>query len=116
MDGLPTVLLESMALGTPCVSTGVTGIPEVVIDGETGLLVPQHAPEKLADACQQLLDDAALRVRLARRARQLIDDEFDVARNTARLRDVFARASVSARPSVVDALEPAIAAEPVEAA
>ncbi len=117
MDGLPTVLLESMALGTPCVSTDVTGIPEVVIDEETGLLVPQHAPEALADACRRLLDDAALRVRLARRARQLIEDEFDVARNTARLRDVFARAALPTHTPVVETLDPSDAvAEPVEAA
>jgi glycosyltransferase involved in cell wall biosynthesis len=41
-DGMPTVLLEAMALGTPCVSTPVTGIPEIVREGETGLLVPQR--------------------------------------------------------------------------
>ena len=109
MDGLPTVLLESMALGTPCISTDVTGIPEVVINDQTGLLIAQHAPERLADACQRLLDDAALRVRLARRARQLIEDQFDVTRSTARLREVFARAAAT-----IDALDPD--AEPLEAA
>ena len=54
-DGLPTVLLEAMALGTPCVSTDVTGIPEVLRDGETGLMVAQHAPHELADALEKLL-------------------------------------------------------------
>ena len=109
MDGLPTVLLESMALGTPCVSTDVTGIPEVVVNDQTGLLIAQRAPEELADACGRLLEDAALRVRLARRARQLIESEFDVTRSTARLREVFARAAAS---TVSDQPEP----EPVEAA
>ncbi|HUE76254.1 MAG TPA: glycosyltransferase, partial [Chloroflexota bacterium] len=47
-DGLPTVLLEAMALGTPCISTDVTGIPEVLRDGETGLLVRQQDPQGLA--------------------------------------------------------------------
>lgn len=111
MDGLPTVLLEAMALGTPCVSTDVTGIPEVVINDQTGLLVGQHAPEKLADACQRLLEDAALRVRLARRARQLIEDQFDVTRSTARLREVFARAAAAGADPNAE-VEP----EPVEAA
>jgi glycosyltransferase involved in cell wall biosynthesis len=111
MDGLPTVLLESMALGTPCISTDVTGIPEVVINDQTGLLVAQHAPEQLADACQRLLDDAALRVRQARQARQLIEDQFDVTGSTARLRDVFARAAADA-----DRTSPAIEPEPVEVA
>jgi colanic acid/amylovoran biosynthesis glycosyltransferase len=54
-DGLPTVLLEAMALGTPTVSTDVTGIPEVLVDGATGLMVPQRDPVALADALQRLL-------------------------------------------------------------
>src|SRR5690606_12661002 len=54
-DGLPTVLLESMALGTPAVSTDVTGIPEILRDGETGLMVPQHDAHALATALERLL-------------------------------------------------------------
>lgn len=77
-DGLPTVLLEAMALGTPCVATPVTGIPEVVHDGRTGLLVGESSPAQLAAALARLLDDAALRTDLASRARSLIEQEFDV--------------------------------------
>ncbi|GAB4426376.1 MAG: glycosyltransferase family 4 protein [Anaerolineae bacterium] len=91
-DGLPTVLLEAMALGTPCVSTDVTGIPEVVRSGETGLLVPQHNPEALAGALANLLDDAALRVRLAANARRLIEEQFDIRHNAAQIRSLFAPA------------------------
>jgi glycosyltransferase involved in cell wall biosynthesis len=88
-DGLPTVLLEAMALGTPCVSTDVTGIPEALRHGLTGLCVPQHNPAALAAALAQLLDDSVLRVRLATEARRLIETEFDVRRNTAQLRQLF---------------------------
>ncbi|RMF61489.1 MAG: colanic acid biosynthesis glycosyltransferase WcaL [Bacteroidetes bacterium] len=88
-DGLPTVLLEAMALGTPCVSTDVTGIPEVIRHDETGLLVPQHRPEALAGALDRLLHDAPLRGRLARAARSLIAEQFDVDANAARLRTLF---------------------------
>jgi glycosyltransferase involved in cell wall biosynthesis len=88
-DGLPNVLFEAMALGTPCVSTDVTGIPEVVRDGETGLLVPQHDPDALATAIVRLLSDSALRVQLAGRARRLIEAEFDARRNAARRRALF---------------------------
>ena len=49
-DGLPTVLLEAMALGTPCVATDVTGMPEAVRHGDTGLIVDQHDPPALAHA------------------------------------------------------------------
>jgi glycosyltransferase involved in cell wall biosynthesis len=123
-DGMPTVLLESAALGTPCVSTDVTGIPEVIRHDHTGLIVPQHSPERLAEACERLLNDAALRVRLAGAARRLVEEEFDVARSTARLRDVFARCArrlqaetVEHGATAVSAIEPLQSfAEPVEAA
>ncbi|TVR58150.1 MAG: colanic acid biosynthesis glycosyltransferase WcaL [Candidatus Competibacteraceae bacterium] len=92
-DGLPTVLLEAMALGVPCVATDVTGIPELVRDGDTGLCVPQRDPQALADALQRLLDDADLRVDLATRARRLIEQDFDIRRNAAQLREWFAVAA-----------------------
>jgi len=95
-DGLPTVLLEAMALGTPCVSTDVTGIPEILRDGETGLMVPQHDPAALADAIERLLGHPTLRVELADRARRLIEEEFDVHRNAALLREVFETAHLGA--------------------
>ncbi len=91
--GLPTVLLEAMALGSPCVSTTVTGIPEVVRDGETGLIAEQNNPASLANAIERLLDDSALGVRLATNARRLIEAEFDIHRNTPVLRAIFAAAS-----------------------
>ena len=96
-DGLPTVLLEAMALGTPCVGTPVTGIPEVVHDGRTGLLVPERDPAALAAALGRLLDDAALRSRLAAAARALVEAEFDVHRQAQRLQALFAAAPATAR-------------------
>jgi hypothetical protein len=94
-DSLPPTVLEAMALGTPCVSTDVTGIPEVVRHGETGLLVPQNDAAALADALQ-LLADAALRVELARHARRRIGD-FDARVNGATLRQLMAERTVRRR-------------------
>ena len=88
-DGLPTVLLESMALGTPCISTDVTGIPEILHHEETGLLVGQEDPIALADAIERLINDAPLRVRLAAQARQLIESQFDIHQNAGRIRGHF---------------------------
>ena len=88
-DGMPTVLLEAMALGTPCVATDVTGIPELVLDGETGLMVPQHDPESLAAALERLLSDTELCIRLAGNARRLIESKFDIVKNTAVLRTYY---------------------------
>jgi colanic acid/amylovoran biosynthesis glycosyltransferase len=77
-DGLPTVLLEAMAAGAPAVSTDVTGIPEVVRDERTGLLVPQHDPIALAGALERLLTDPALATRLSMAARALVERSFDI--------------------------------------
>ena len=88
-DGLPTVLLEAMALGTPCISTPVTGIPEIVRDGETGLLAPERDPATLAAAMQRLLDHPALGLDLAVQARRLMESEFDIHHNAAQLRSMF---------------------------
>jgi colanic acid/amylovoran biosynthesis glycosyltransferase len=85
-DGLPTVLLEALALGTPAVATPVTGIPELIRHERTGLLVPERDPVALAGALSRLIDDAALRVRLATAGRALIEREFDADRSAAALR------------------------------
>jgi colanic acid/amylovoran biosynthesis glycosyltransferase len=87
-DGLPTVLLEAMALGTPCVATPVTGIPEAIEDERTGLLVAERRPAQLAGALARMLDDASLRVCLAGAARARVEERFDADRNAARLRAV----------------------------
>ena len=88
-DGLPTVLLESMALGTPVISTDIVGIPEVVRHDETGLLVPERSPAQLADALQTLLASPATQLRLAQQARALIERDFDITTNTRQLRTLF---------------------------
>ncbi|NBD14822.1 MAG: glycosyltransferase, partial [Cyanobacteria bacterium] len=88
-DGLPTVLLEAMALGTPCVGTDVTGLPELIRHEETGLLVPQQDAAALALALQSLLENPTLRVQLATAARQLMASEFDIEVNAALLRQLF---------------------------
>lgn len=91
-DGLPTVLLEAMALGTPCIGTDVTGIPEALTDDVTGLGVPQHDAAALAAAIRRLLSDGALRVRLAEAARALVERRFSSAANTRRLRALWGAA------------------------
>jgi glycosyltransferase involved in cell wall biosynthesis len=67
----------------------VTGIPEAVQDGQTGLLVPERDPRALAAALERLLTDAALRSRLAGAARDLVERRFDLERNAARMRSLL---------------------------
>jgi hypothetical protein len=61
----------------------------VVRDGDTGLQVPQNDPQALSVALERLLVDADLRVQLARRARLMMEAEFDIRQNTARRRELF---------------------------
>ena len=89
MDGIPVTLMEAMACGCPVVSTRVSGIPELVIDGETGLLLePADAPA-LAKAIARLNGDPDLVVRLSRGGRDWVDREFDGATSARRQLDFF---------------------------
>jgi colanic acid/amylovoran biosynthesis glycosyltransferase len=88
-DGLPTVITESLALGTPCVSTDVTGIPEIIRHQETGILVQQGNANELADKMFQLLSNRELCSSLAKNGRELVEREFDIHKNVARIRELF---------------------------
>lgn len=92
-DGLPTVLVEAMALGVPVVATDVTGIPELVEDGRTGILVPQRSPDALAAAIARLLDDRETARALAEAARRRVEADFDLHANVARLRGLLEEAA-----------------------
>lgn len=76
MEGLPIVLMEAMALGVPVIASRVAGIPELVIDGETGLLVDPANWAALATAIDRLAGDPALATRLAAAARAKVSAEF----------------------------------------
>ena len=89
-DGLPTVILECMALGTPVVATEVAGLPEMIEDGVSGRLVPPRDEAALADALQHLLEAPAThRRRLAEAARRTAEARFDLMHNVARLQALF---------------------------
>ena len=90
-DGIPTVLIEALALEIPVVATRVSGIPELVRDGDTGLLVDPDDPAALAAALARLLADPGLGRRLAAAGRELVVAEFNSRRSAARLLELFAR-------------------------
>jgi len=90
-EGIPVVLMEAMAMEIPCVTTCITGIPELIRDGQDGLLVAPSDDEALAAALARLIDDPALRERLGRAGRRRVMERYDLARNTARLAAVFRR-------------------------
>ena len=94
-EGLPNVLLESMAMSTPVVSTRLAGTPEVVHEGETGLLVEPGDVEALADAIERIWSDRAAYDRMAAAGRALMESHFDKVRQFGRFREHFA--AISAR-------------------
>lgn len=79
------VSLEAMATGIPVITTSVGGIPDIVIDGETGLLIPPRDPDALVAAVERLRSDTALRAKLVRQGRAHVEAHFDAHKNTQRL-------------------------------
>jgi glycosyltransferase involved in cell wall biosynthesis len=79
-EGLPLSILEAMSAGLPVVASRVGGIPELVVDGETGLLVPPGDPASLAAAIERLLEDPGLRDRLGAAGRARLEEFFDLGR------------------------------------
>lgn len=88
-DALPTVVLEAMAVGAPVVSTRVSGIPEMVEDGASGLLVEQRDPGGLAAAVRRVIDDPTLARTFADAAREHVERHFSLTDNVAGLERLF---------------------------
>src|SRR5919198_3346788 len=84
-DGLPTSVLEAMALGVPVVTTALNGLAEAVIEGRTGLAAPERSPPALAAAIRRLLLDPELAARLPREARRHVEANFSLADSATRL-------------------------------
>lgn len=88
-DCLPMVLSEAGAAGLPAITTRVAAIPEIVHDGETGMLVPVGNVAALTDALRQLVASPALRLRQGARAIERVSQTFDAERNTRRLLELL---------------------------
>jgi glycosyltransferase involved in cell wall biosynthesis len=89
-EGVPVVLMEAMASGLPVVSTAVNGIPELVEDGVSGLLVVPGRSDLLAAALRKLADDPALRAELGEAGRARVAESFEVDACAAQLAEHFA--------------------------
>ncbi len=84
-DGLPNVLLEAQSQGVPCIATDVTGIPELIESGTTGLLVPPQQPGELSAAIERLIKDPATRVQLGQAGEARVRADFSMSEGADRL-------------------------------
>jgi colanic acid/amylovoran biosynthesis glycosyltransferase len=91
MDGIPVSLMEAMAMEVATVSTYVSGIPELIEDGQSGLLVQERDAEALADALQRLLEDDELRTRLGKNGRQKVMEDFNIDKSAVQLATLLKR-------------------------
>lgn len=94
-EGLGTSLLDAMAAARACVGTRVGGIPEVIADGATGLLVPPHDPAALARAIVRLLKNAEERARMGEAALSRVREDFSVQRMVRGTLDAYATVAQS---------------------
>ena len=88
-EGVPTVLVEAGASGLPAVASRHAGIPEIVVDGVSGLLYPERDEEGLAAGLARLASDAALRARMGEAARRNVEENYDGRKLAARLEDHY---------------------------
>jgi glycosyltransferase involved in cell wall biosynthesis len=87
-EGMPTVILEALALGKPVIATAVGGIPEIVKDGINGILVPPKSPEPIAKALDRLLSNSGLRRKLGRAAAESVKD-YAWSKTTEKYEEVY---------------------------
>src|SRR5205807_2135455 len=98
-DVFPTVIIEAMAAARPVVSTRLAGIPESVVHGETGLLVPPEDTMALAEALSRLIEDAKLRLHYGRAGRARIEQHFQVEHTVGPLIELLQRTPGAATKS-----------------
>lgn len=84
-EGVPIVLMEAMAMRLPVIATRITGIPELIDHGRSGLLVPPGRPDLVADALEMLARDPELRTRLGEAGREKVVEEFETVRSAEAL-------------------------------
>jgi glycosyltransferase involved in cell wall biosynthesis len=88
-DGLPNVLVEASSQGLVCISTDISGVPELLVDGENGFVVPAECPQALSRALEQAIRDPALRQRLGAAAEKTVRSEFDYHVSIRQLTGLF---------------------------
>jgi colanic acid/amylovoran biosynthesis glycosyltransferase len=89
MEGIPVALMEAMAVGLPVIASEISGIPELVEDNKSGMLVAQRDPDSIATAVGLLIEKPDLRASLGVGARNIIAERYNLITNTRQLSDLF---------------------------
>jgi colanic acid/amylovoran biosynthesis glycosyltransferase len=89
MEGIPVALMEALAIGVPTITTNISGIPELVINEQTGLLVPERDASALAEALMRFKHEPQLGQKLASQGREHVCHEFDLGYNANKLYEIF---------------------------
>lgn len=95
LEGMGSSIMDAMAHRLPVVATNVGGIPEVVIDGKTGLLVPPRNPSALAEAMLRLYRDRSLALRFGEMGHEIVLQKFSAGSMTTRILGIYERLAVS---------------------
>ena len=108
VDGLPQMLMEAMASGRPVISTRLVGIPDLIIDEKTGLLIEPNDSEALANAILRIRDDPSLAAKMVEGGHEILDTRFNLSTCLepllAEYRKCLGKGSVAAEPSAGSAV------------
>jgi colanic acid/amylovoran biosynthesis glycosyltransferase len=92
VEGVPNAMLEAMAAGVPVVATRHGGIPEVVMDGENGLLAEEKDVEQLTEALSRLAEDSNQYQRFSKNAAASVREQFSAPRQIAAVEEIYRKA------------------------
>jgi glycosyltransferase involved in cell wall biosynthesis len=90
-EGIPVVLMEAMAMEIPCVTTWITGVPELIRNEIDGLLVAPSDAQGLANSILRLMNDPELRQRIGKAGRPRVEQHYKLSDSALRLADIFRR-------------------------
>jgi colanic acid/amylovoran biosynthesis glycosyltransferase len=88
-EGTPVSLMEAQAAGLPVISTLHSGIPEVVLDGETGFLIPERDVELLSEKIMQLIEEPSLWGKMGHEGRKHMEQHYDIKKLNRQLEDLY---------------------------
>ncbi len=107
-EGIPVALMEGLAMQKAAIATDISGIPELIIDGETGLLVPERSAEALAEAIEILAQNPALSNQLGQAGRLFVAQHFDLRQNAQQLYKLIEQTQGAAKTQTVIQGQPSL--------